>query len=65
MAYVKKVQIFTVDRAKVLEQSINSFISKEMEIGFHIIDIQYQTVCTRHDHAVYSCMVYYSEPIEE
>lgn len=65
MAYVKKVQIFTADRAKVLEQSINSFISKEMEIGFHIIDIQYQTVCTRHDHAVYSCMVYYSEPIEE
>ncbi|MGI5100618.1 sporulation protein Cse60 [Treponema vincentii] len=65
MAYVKKVRIFTADRAKVLEQSINSFILKEMERGFYIIDIQYQATCTRHDHAVYSCMVFYSEPVEE
>ncbi|MGI5099002.1 sporulation protein Cse60 [Treponema vincentii] len=65
MTYVKKVQIFTADRAKVLEQSINSFILKEMERGFYIIDIQYQATCTRHDHAVYSCMVFYSEPVEE
>ena len=65
MRYVKKVQIFTADSPKALEQSINSFVSKEMEIGFHIIGIQYQTTCTRYDHAVYSCMVYYSEPVEE
>ncbi|MGI5076121.1 sporulation protein Cse60 [Treponema vincentii] len=65
MTYVKKVQIFTADSAKALEKEVNSFLSKDKEIGFHIIDIQYQTICTRHDHAVYSCMVYYSDPVED
>lgn len=65
MRYVKKIQVFTTAIAKELEQVVNSFLSKEVEIGFHVIDIQYQTTCTQHDCVVYSCMVYYREPVEE
>ena len=65
MRYVKKIQVFTTAIAKELEQVVNSFLSKEVEIGFHVIDIQYQTTCTQHDCVVYSCMVYYGEPVEE
>ena len=65
MTYVKKVRVFTVADPWDLEKHVNRFLSEEMARGFNIIDIQYQTTCTRHDHAVYSCMVYYSEPIEE
>lgn len=65
MRYVKKIQVFTTAIAKELEQVVNSFLSKEVEISFHVIDIQYQTTCTQHDCVVYSCMVYYSEPVED
>ena len=65
MRYVKKIQVFTTAIAKELEQVVNSFLSKEVEIGFHVIDIQYQTTCTQQECVVYSCMVYYSEPVEE
>ena len=65
MAYVKKVQVFTATAPLELEKYVNQFLSEEITRGLHIIDIQYQTTCTRHDHAVYSCMVYYSEPVEE
>ena len=65
MIYVKKVRVITVACPWDLEKHVNRFLSEEMTRGFNIIDIQYQTTCTRHDHAVYSCMVYYSEPIEE
>lgn len=65
MTYVKKIQVFTTGIEEELEQVVNSFLSKEVEIGFHVIDIQYQTTCTQHDCVVYSCMVYYSEPVEE
>ena len=65
MTYVKKVRVFTASSARQLEADVNVFLSTEIERGFHIIDIQYQTTCTRHAHAVYSCMVYYSEPVEE
>ena len=65
MTYVKKIKIFTANDRCYLEEKVNDFLSKEIETGFHIIDIQYQVTCTRHDHAVYSCMVYYSEPVEE
>lgn len=64
MTYVKKVAVFTKDSAGALERAVNSFLSKEVETGFHVIDIQYQTTCTQHDCVVYSCMVYYSEPVE-
>ena len=62
MTYVKKVRVFTVADPWDLEKHVNRFLSEEMTRGFNIIDIQYQTTCTRHDHAIYSCMVYYSEP---
>lgn len=65
MRYVKKIQVFTTASAKELERVVNSFLSKEVAIGFHVIDVQYQTTCTQHDCVVYSCMVYYSEPVEE
>lgn len=65
MTYVKKIEVFTSGSAEALAESVNSFLLKDKDICFHIIDIQYQTTCTRHDHAVYSCMVYYSEPVEE
>jgi len=65
MRYVKKIQVFTTASAKELERVVNSFLSKEVEIGFHVIDVQYHTTCTQHDCVVYSCMVYYSEPVEE
>ena len=65
MTYAKKVRVFTVADHWELEKHVNRFLSEEMTRGFHIIDIQYQVTCTRHDHAVYSCMVYYSEPVEE
>lgn len=65
MIYVKKVRVFTVADPWDLEKHVNRFLSEEMTRGFNIIDIQYQTTCTRHDHAVYSCMVYYSEPVKE
>ena len=65
MTYVKRVRVFTVANHWELEQHVNQFLLEEMARGFHIIDIQYQITCTRQDHTVYSCMVYYSEPVEE
>lgn len=65
MTYVKKIRVFTAVYPWDLEKHVNRFLLEEMARGFHIIDIQYQITCTRQDHTVYSCMVYYSEPVEE
>ena len=72
MRYVKKIKVFTANDRSYLEEKVNDFLSKEIEIGFHIINIQYQFT-TVYDassmiHGIvetFSCMVYYSEPVEE
>lgn len=70
MTYIKKVEIFESGSAGDLEGEVNDFISKEIERGFSVLDIQYQTACTYDSMAqtpfiTFSCMVYYSEPVEE
>lgn len=72
MRYVKKIKVFTATDRGYLEEKVNDFLSKEIEIGFHIINIQYQ-LTSEYDASplidcaviTYSCMVYYSEPVEE
>lgn len=72
MTYVKKVKIFCSNDEGLLENKLNDFLSKEIEKGFHIISIQYQ-LTSEYDASplidcaviTYSCMVYYSEPVEE
>lgn len=62
MAYVKKIEIFEVGAGfyKDLVKRVNNFLAKETEKGFVVLSIQYQM-----DVEGYSCMVYYSEPVEE
>lgn len=64
MTYVKKIKIFEGYDVGALERQVNDFISREIECGFSIINIQYQTSATA-DSCYYSCMVYYSESVEE
>ena len=70
MRYIKKVHVFTADSAKQLETDVNAFLSKEIDCGFTVVDIQYQAACTHISATqpiliVYTCMLYYSEPVEE
>jgi len=64
MTYVKKVKIFEGYDVEDLERKVNDFISREIECGFSIINVRYQTSATAAS-CYYSCMVYYSEPVEE
>ena len=72
MTYVKKIKVFTANDRSYLEEKVNDFLSKEIEIGFQIINIQYQ-LTTVYDassitHGIvetFSCMVYYIEPVED
>ncbi|QHX42840.1 sporulation protein Cse60 [Treponema vincentii] len=72
MTYVKKVKIFCANDEERLENKLNDFLSKEIEKGFHIISIQYQLTSAYDASSIihdivetFSCMVYYSEPVEE
>lgn len=72
MRYVKKIKVFTASDRSYLEEKVNDFLSKDIEIGFHIIDIQYQLTAVYEASSItqdivetFSCMVYYSEPAEE
>lgn len=70
MTSVKKVTFFTADNTSDLGAAVNQFLSKETAAGIHVIDIQYQITCTHISTAqpvlpIYSCMVYYREPVEE
>ena len=72
MRYVKKIKVFTATDRGYLEEKVNDFLSKEIEIGFHIINIQYQLTTVYDASSItddiietFSCMVYYSEPVEE
>lgn len=72
MTYVKKIKIFTANDRSYLEEKVNDFLSKEIETGFHIINIQYQLTNVYDASSIihgivetFSCMVYYSEPVEE
>lgn len=75
MTYVKKVKIFYSDNSNTLERDVNAFLSKEIEAGFSIISIQYQTFQFQLERIYlnemseltvgFSCMVYYSEPVED
>lgn len=71
MTYVKKIKIFSSNNDAVLENMVNVFLSKEIERGFSIMSIQYQIISNDDPNTVgysavkYSCMVYYSEPVED
>lgn len=62
MSYVKKIEIFEAGAGfyKDLVKGVNNFLAQETERGFVVLSIQYQTNTDG-----YSCMVYYSEPVEE
>ena len=61
--YVKKIKIFTsYNDSNDLENKVNEFLAKEIELGLAIIDIKYQMSSSDDS---YSCLVYYSEPVKE
>lgn len=62
MLYVKKIEIFESKHGYYagLVKQVNNFLAQETERGFVVLSIQYQTNTDG-----YSCMVYYSEPVEE
>lgn len=62
---IKKIKIFTSyneHESKTLENEVNEFLTKEIELGLAIIDIKYQMAP---DYDSYSCLVYYTEPVKE
>ena len=60
MKYVKKIKIFSLERYPALEQEVNEFLKKEIELGYTIIDIQYTIYGT-----CFSCMIYYTAPADD
>jgi hypothetical protein len=60
--YVKKIKIFENYNYELLEDEVNDFLSKEIELGFTVIDIKYQKSMADDN---YSCLVYYTEPVKE
>ena len=71
MTYVKKVKILSSINEDVLEKMVNIFLSKEIERGLSVMSVQYQIISNDDPNTIgysavkYSCMVYYSEPVEE
>lgn len=61
--YVKKIKIFTsYNESEDLENKVNEFLAKEIELGLAIIDIKYQMSSADDS---YSCLIYYTEPVKE
>lgn len=57
MRYIKKIKVFSQGAYIELERKVNEFLSKEIELGYTIVDIQYAL-----SEAVFSCMIYYTAP---
>lgn len=57
--YVKKIKIFLSHLTTLLEENVNEFLAKEVELGFTILDIKYQMEGVN----AHTCLIYYSEPV--
>lgn len=62
--YGKKIKIFKDTYYEHLERDVNSFLAKEVELGFTILDIKYQMSSAPNEEH-FSCLIYYTEPVKE